>query len=310
MEEYLLHNLSDDCFVVWSSKPSIVVGKHQNALAEINVPWVHEHAVPVFRRISGGGTVYHDEGNLNFTFITREEAGRLIDFKRYALPVIDFLAKLGIQAYMGDKNELLTDGLKISGNAMHVFRNRVLHHGTLLFNSNLNLLRKALSANGNLYQSRAVASNRASVTNIAGYLSASLTIDEFSGLLMEYAMKRFQGQSLSLSTEDDKRINALAAEKYTRWEWTYGYSPDYRFENFFTWNKKPAGVKFSVSRGMISEFRLQAADFSAVFCNSLPAALNGCRHDYGCLLEITEKIWPLTVEMTEQNAGDLLRFFF
>ena len=144
LEEYLLMHEVDDYFVLWQSEPAVVVGKHQNTLAEINYRFVSEKNIRVARRLSGGGTVYHDQGNLNFTYIANGEPGKLVDFKRFIEPVIHFLGTLGIDAQQGLKNEILVRGKKISGNAEHVYKNRVLHHGTLLFHSDLHLLRECL----------------------------------------------------------------------------------------------------------------------------------------------------------------------
>ena len=136
-EEYLLKNFDDDIFMLWQSKDTVVLGKHQNALAEINYPFVRANNVTVARRISGGGTVFHDAGNVNFAFIKNVKSPAEISFKQFTQPVVEALALLGIEATSSGRNDLLIEGLKISGNAEHVFKNRVLHHGTLLFNSDL-----------------------------------------------------------------------------------------------------------------------------------------------------------------------------
>lgn len=134
-EEYFLKNFQEDFFMLWRSWPSVVVGKHQNALAEINHEFVRLHQIPVARRLSGGGTVFHDPGNVNFTFIRNVANISEVNFKIFTIPVIEALKKLGVEAYTTGRNDLLIDGKKISGNAEHVHRNRVLHHGTLLFDS-------------------------------------------------------------------------------------------------------------------------------------------------------------------------------
>ena len=143
-EEYLLKNFNENIFMLWQSTNSVVVGKHQNALAEIDFSYVHRQNIDVARRISGGGTVFHDSGNVNFAFITNVNSTAEISFKRFTLPVVKALAKLGITASLSGRSDLIVDGKKISGNAQHVFKNRVLHHGTLLFDSNLETLGSSL----------------------------------------------------------------------------------------------------------------------------------------------------------------------
>jgi len=159
-EEYFLKNFQEDIFMLWQNEASIIVGKHQNTLAEINYPYVKENGIPVIRRISGGGTVFHDLGNLNFTFIQNGEKGKLVDFRKFTDPILAVLNKMGVPAVFEGKNDLRVDGLKISGNAEHVFKNRVLHHGTLLFSSVLNDLGKALKVKTDRFTDKAVKSIR------------------------------------------------------------------------------------------------------------------------------------------------------
>jgi len=158
LEEYMLRNLDDEVCFIWQSTPSVIVGKHQNALAEINYRFVVQKEIVVARRMTGGGTVYHDPGNLNFSFIRKGEPGKMIDFRKHTGPVVEFLRSRGIQAYPGPKNEILLNDLKISGNAEHIYRKRVLHHGTLLFNTNLDNLRDALNADPQKYLDKSVKS--------------------------------------------------------------------------------------------------------------------------------------------------------
>ena len=147
--------------------PSVIIGKHQAAHREVNTKFVTENKIPVIRRISGGGTVFHDQGNLNFTFIRQSEEGKQVDFRKYTRPVIDFLVSLGIDAKFEGKNDIKVDGLKISGNAEHVHRNRVLHHGTLLFSSSIDMLRNSIRTDKSCYTTRAVGSNPSSVMNLS-----------------------------------------------------------------------------------------------------------------------------------------------
>ena len=289
-EEYLLRNRTGDFFVVWSSAPAVIVGKHQNALAEVHSRFIHDHDILVARRLSGGGAVYHDRGNLNFPFITNEEPGRLIDFKRYALPVCGFLEQNGIQASLGSKNEILAHGLKISGNAGHVYKNRVLHHGTLLFDTDLPQLRSSLSGNSGRYISRAVQSNRAPVANIRDFLSGPTDIETFSMLLMDYILEKYQGERYDPETEENEKVRRLAAGKYRQWEWIYGYSPEYRFENELTADGGRITIRFSVQKGLIRDFTLETDLFPAEVCIHMRELVNGCRHGWEDLLPLAGKI--------------------
>ena len=159
-EEYLLRNTGDEIFMLWQSTPAVVVGKHQNALAEINYRYTTGKGIAVARRLSGGGTVYHDNGNINFTFIRQGEPGKLVDFSGFIEPVIRFMKITGVDAEKGSKHEILTQGKKISGNAGHVYKNRVLHHGTLLFNADMEILHESIRHAGGIYTDKAVQSNQ------------------------------------------------------------------------------------------------------------------------------------------------------
>jgi lipoate-protein ligase A len=289
-EEYCLHNRTEDLFLVWISKPAVIVGKHQNTLSEINSRFVGDHDILVARRLSGGGTVYHDRGNLNFSFITNEEPGRLIDFKRHALPVTGFLEHIGIQATLGTKNEILTRGMKISGNAGHVYKNRVLHHGTLLFDTDLQSLRSSLSGNPGHYSSRAVQSNRATVANIRDFLARPMNIETFSTLLLNFIREKYRGERSDLAKKETEQISQLAAEKYSQWEWIYGYSPEYRFENEFYYKDRMVKITFTVQKGFIRDFHMQTDLFPAEVCIRMTGILNGCRHGWEDLLPLAGKI--------------------
>jgi len=171
VEEYLLRNFGEDCFMLWRNKASIIVGKHQNALAEINYDYVKENNIDVIRRLSGGGTVFHDLGNLNFTFIQNVNKNEnIVDFKRYIEPIVKVLQQQGVNAKHEGRNDIMIGGRKVSGNAEHVFKKRVLHHGTLLFSSEISNLSKALKVNPLLYQDKGVKSVKSRVANINQFL--------------------------------------------------------------------------------------------------------------------------------------------
>jgi lipoate-protein ligase A len=164
-EEYLLKTATTDTFMIWRNEPSVVVGKHQNALREINHDYIQSLNLPVIRRISGGGTVYHDPGNINFSFIYTGRKDNLVDFRHFTEPVIRFLQNSGLNAGFEGKNNIMVNGLKVSGNSAHIFRQKVLHHGTLLFNTDLDKLEKAISGGEKRFTDKAVRSVHAEVTN-------------------------------------------------------------------------------------------------------------------------------------------------
>ena len=258
-EEYLLKNFSDDIFMLWQSKDTVVVGKHQNTLAEINYPFIREKNVTVARRISGGGTVFHDAGNVNFCYIKNVGSPSEISFKMFTEPVVEALARLGIEATTSGRNDLLINGLKISGNAEHVYKNRVLHHGTLLFNSDLENLGQAIKVVPGKYESKAVESNRSKVANISGFLDKEMTTEEFTRFLLDVQLMNPANSFYALTDEDVFRIEELMKEKFSTWEWNYGYSPKYSFKNSFHSNSGSLKIELKVNKGTLETVRLEGS---------------------------------------------------
>lgn len=258
-EEYLLKYKDEDILMLWTSDPCVVVGKHQNTCAEINQQYVFEKEISIARRLTGGGTVYHDRGNLNFTYIVNGKPGKLVDFKRFVSPVVEYLNKLSIQATIGNKNDILINGLKISGNAEHVHKNRVLHHGTLLFSSDLSVLREALNVVPGRYIDKAVQSNRASVVNINKFLSKEITIEKFSSHLFDYLMGRYSNSiSYQFNEEELLAIKKLRDEKYKIWNWIFGYSPPFSLIRTMTIDNNDLGFKLYIEKGHISKVETDA----------------------------------------------------
>ncbi len=257
VEEHLFRNKIRDCFMLYRNRPSIIIGKHQNALAEINLDFVKKKNISVVRRLSGGGAVYHDLGNLNFTFIRNGEMGKLIDFVNFTQPILEVLTSLSVPARFEGVNDLRVGNKKISGNAEHVFKNRVLHHGTLLFSSSLADLNTALKIRPGVYQDKAVRSVRSSVANISEFLKPEIPIQEFRDILFNHILTTFSGTEEYKLTENDKKtIHQLMEEKYTTWEWNFAYSPRYQFQQILQFGEKELAVKLLVERGIISEIHL------------------------------------------------------
>ena len=230
-EEYILKSIDDDIVMLWRSSPSVIIGKHQNTLNEVNTQLVSELNIPVIRRISGGGTVYHDEGNLNYSLITRSSnKSTLVNFNKATEPIISFLKNNGIHATFEGKSNLRISGLKFSGNSAHVYKNKVLHHGTLLFNTDLDLLNKIITPPKQQITDKAVQSIRTSVTNISEQTNVFSDITDFEHKLKEYFISFLEIKNIRELTSDEiQKIDNLANSKYKLWEWNYGYSPSYSF---------------------------------------------------------------------------------
>jgi lipoate-protein ligase A len=279
-EEYLLKNFTEDIFMLWQSEKAVVVGKHQNLLAEINYPFVRENNIAVCRRISGGGTVFHDAGNVNFTFIKNVKSPAEISFKVFTAPVVDALAKLGIEATTSGRNDLLINGLKISGNAEHVFKNRVLHHGTLLFNSDLKNLGQAIKVTPGKYESKAVQSNRSPVANISQFLKTPMTTSEFIQFLLGVHLENSENSFYNLNENDIQTIDKFTTEKFKTWEWNFGYSPKYSFKNEVEIEGKTLSIRLMVEKGVIVEAGIGGVHFSAIQTKLIQKNLLQKGHDF------------------------------
>lgn len=266
-EEYLLRNTGEEILMLWKSNPVVVCGKHQNVYAEMNYSYVAGNNIRVARRLTGGGTVFHDPGNINFTFIKNGKAGALVQFSSFIAPVIDFLNERGIAAVQGPKHDILVGGKKISGNAEHVYKNRVLHHGTLLYDANLDMLRKSIQRTQGTYIDKSVQSNRSSVMNISSLLPSDETNENFCHQLHSYLKNRSAGTDYQLNAHEKASIQQLAEEKYMKWEWIYGWSPDYTFQNQWKSESHSLHIEFNVHKGIITEARCSGTLPSVAFIN-------------------------------------------
>jgi lipoate---protein ligase len=279
-EEYVLKEIADDSFMLWRNSPAIIVGKHQNTLAEINLDYVKQNNIKVVRRLSGGGAVFHDLGNLCFTFTQKGENEKLIDFRRYTEPILEVLIKLGINARFEGRNDLTIEGKKFSGNAEHIWKNKVLHHGTLLFSSHMPDLGAALNADPLKFKDKAVKSVRSRVTNISEHLKQPMDVMEFSALIESHIMEKNPDAKLyDLTEEDHRKINELVKKKYSTWEWNFGYSPTYNFRKILrTENSGTIEFDMDVREGVIREIRIYGDYFNLYDTEDIENTLTGVPH--------------------------------
>ena len=265
-EEVILKNVAEDVLMLWINSPSVVLGKHQNAMAEVNHPFVREHDIPVLRRISGGGTVYHDAGNINLSIITTvEQTDRMIDFAKFATPISSFLEDKGLKIHLYGKTNLGVNGRKFSGNAAHIYKKKVLHHGTLLFDSDLCQLEKCLQTSRALITDKAVKSARADIINLKELLPDISSTGEFVSQFKAFLLDYFNIQEQrSTSDYENQLIATLVKEKYSTPEWNYGYSPSYTYVKSGLWHHEEITLKLEVKKGIIVDLHLESKEISSV----------------------------------------------
>ncbi len=262
-EEYLADRYDEDMFMVWTSVPSILIGKNQNTYAEINVPYVEENSVPVVRRMSGGGTIFCDRGNMNFTFIESDRSG-FTDFNRFTKPILGYLRALGAPAEFSGRNDLVIDGKKFSGNAQYKTQKSIVHHGSLLFDASLSDLSKALTPNKLKFKDKSVKSVASRVTNISEHVEdKTLTVEGFREGLYEYVKNNMDNAVYyELTEEDIIGIEALVKDKYNTWQWNFGKSPKYSFVNRDKYKAGLVEVYVEVKNGFIKTLQVHGDFFS------------------------------------------------
>ncbi len=290
-EEYLFKTRQDNIFMLWRNEPSIIVGKHQNTLAEINYEFVKNNQIKVVRRLTGGGAVFHDLGNINFTFIQNGESEKLVDFRKFTQPILDVLLKIGIQAKFEGRNDLTIDGKKFSGNAEHVFKNRVLHHGTLLFSSIMTNLSEALKVDESKFQDKSVKSVRSRVTNISEHLKNPLTIDEFINLVYNDVKEIYpDATDYELSQDDEIAINKLVEEKYSQWNWNFGYVAKYDYTKKVKTASGLIEINMNVNNGIITKVKFFGDYFSLKDTEELENHLINVYHREADIIKAIENI--------------------
>jgi len=277
VEEYALNYLdpSQDYAILWQNEPAVIIGRNQNTLAEVNAPFIEERGIRVVRRLSGGGAVYHDLGNLNFTFVVNSEKSVVSNFEYFTKPVIEALASLGVKAEFSGRNDITIDGKKFSGNAQYWSKNRLLHHGTILFNSDLSVVQEALNVKADKIQSKGVKSVRSRVTNIFPYLQQPITIAEFKETLWKYLIPGGVDQEYVLNEHDWAIIKELRERRYNQWDWNYGASPECEIEKEERFSGGKLELKFNIRDGVISDMHIYGDFFSKSNVRHFAELLNG-----------------------------------
>jgi len=310
-EEYLLKMYDKDFFFLYINQPALIVGKHQNTLAEINLDKVEAENIPVIRRLSGGGTVFHDLGNLNYCFIKKGEKGKLVDFKKYSKPIINTLQKLGVNAKFEGKSDLTIEGKKFSGNASHVYRNKVMQHGTMLFSSDLKRLNQLLKVNPLKFKDRGVRSIRSRVTNISDFLSNPISANELANHILSEIKNTYpDATKFQLSELDKQAIKKLSENKYEAVEWNYGYSPTYKFEKMSNFSDgKILEIEMKVSKGKIESIELAGNCIKKEAIDEFYAQLQGVNHTKSTIIKIISRN-NLNIYFNNLSSNELIQLLF
>ncbi|CAH8717707.1 lipoate--protein ligase [Paenibacillus thiaminolyticus] len=290
IEEFVLKHLpleEDSYLLFYINEPSIIIGKNQNTIEEINSDYVKANNIHVVRRLSGGGAVYHDTGNLNFSFITKDDGQSFHNFRKFTQPVIDTLRSLGVNADLTGRNDIQVGEQKISGNAQFSTRGRMFSHGTLLFNSEMEHVASALKVKPIKIESKGTKSIRSRVANISEFLAEPMTIEQFKDTILRhiFGMEPDQVPQYKLTEQDWETIHRISQERYQNWDWNYGSSPKFNVEHS---KKFPAGivdVRMDVEDGLIQRMKIYGDFFGVGEVSDIEARLQGVRYEEQAIRE-------------------------
>lgn len=278
-------------FMLWQNANAIIIGKNQNTVEEINRRYVEEHGIQVVRRLSGGGAVYHDMGNLNFTFIVDGEDASNMDLHAFCCPIARALKQMGVDAQVNGRNDITIDGRKFSGNSQYIREKRIMHHGTMMFDSDLSVVSECLNVSKDKIESKGVKSVRSRVTNIREHLTEDITLQRYKELLIRYMEEETPMERHMFTPEELKRVEEIRAQRYGRWEWNYGYSPRYSLRK----ERRVEGcgrllVSMDVKEGCVEQLEFYGDYFGNGDTAELAACLRGCRMEREALRQALKAV--------------------
>jgi len=293
IEEYALKHLNiDETYLLfYINRPSIIIGRNQNTIEEINSDYVDEKGITVVRRLSGGGAVYHDLGNLNFSFITKDDGDSFHNFKKFTQPVVETLEKLGIHAELSGRNDILAEGKKISGNAMFSTKGRMFSHGTLLFQSEMDHIVSALKVKKDKIESKGIKSIRSRVGNIADFLKEPMSVEKFRSFLLQNIFKDTGKVTEYVLTETDwEKIHEISEDRYQNWEWNYGKSPKFNLQNSHRFPVGSVDIRLEVNRGIIENCKIYGDFFGVGEVADIERKLTGTRYEKEAISRVLDEI--------------------
>lgn len=311
IEDYLMENFNEECFMLWRNTKSVLVGKNQNTLSEINLDYVKEKDITVVRRRSGGGAVFFDPGNLAFTFISNVNESKFADFESFARPIIEALKSLGIKnVEFSGRNDITVNGKKISGNAQHRHKNRIVHHGTILYSADFSELIGSLNVREVKFKDKAVKSVEGRVTNLIDHMEEKLSVEEFKEYVTNHVANTIKGSKIyEFSNKELEEIQKIADNRYATWEWTFGKSPKYDFHNEDKFKCGVLETYVIVDKGHIKEIRFFGDFFGREDIKGLEELLTGKKYDEDEIKDLLNKT-KISNYINNIEVEDILSLIF
>ncbi|WP_203261689.1 lipoate--protein ligase [Streptococcus uberis] len=301
LEAYAFRELlsEDEIFILWINEPAIIIGKHQNTIQEINKEYIDAHGIHVARRLSGGGAVYHDLNNLNYTIISNKSEEGAFDFKTFSQPVIETLADLGVKAEFTGRNDLEINGKKFCGNAQAYYKGRMMHHGCLLFDVDMTVLGDALKVSKDKIESKGIKSVRARVTNILDELPEKISVNEFSDKILAKMKETYPDMTEYVLSEDElAKIQKSADEQFGNWDWVYGKAPEYTIERNVRYPAGKINTFANVEKSIIKNIKIYGDFFGIKDVQDIEELLVGTRYENKDVLEKLK-----TIDTTQYFSG-------
>jgi lipoate-protein ligase A len=306
LEEYALLEMGMDVIILWRNSAAVIIGSNQNAMEEIDLDYVKENGISVVRRQSGGGAVFHDLGNVNFTVIDKLGDDDFNNYRKFTEPIIGYLAELGVKAELEGRNDLVISGRKFCGNAQAVKNGRIMHHGCILYSADFGRLAGALRPRAAKIESKGVKSVRKRVTNIADHMPSPMPVEDFLRGLADYFTRRVPGvRPYELTRRDIAAAERLALDKYSTWEWNFGKSPSYNMERERRYDFGTVNVRLFVEHGMIGDVQICGDFFGVLDKSELESIIRGLKHDKDAVRKELKKV-DLNSYISGMTASELL----
>ncbi|MBS1492078.1 MAG: lipoate--protein ligase [Bacteroidetes bacterium] len=311
LEEWAVRNLDfekDDYLLFYINRNAIIIGKHQNTIEEINSEYVKKKGIQVVRRISGGGAVYHDDGNLNFSFLTKFSQDSIHNFKKFTEPVIKTLNAIGVKAELNGRNDITVDGKKISGNAQFSNTKAMFSHGTVLFNSNLDDVVEALNVKIDKIESKGIKSIRSRVGNITEYMNQKMNIFDFRQKLIESIFQQGENYPVyNLHKKEWQEVYDLANSKYRNWDWNYGRSPEFNIQKINRFDFGQIDARIDVKDGVIQNLKIYGDFLAHGDTNEIESRLIGKKYKEDEMAEALTEI-DMNHHLGEISKEDFVKF--